>query len=107
MDVVDINRLKMQLRNGRSQARTSRELTKVCQVTDRELRLVIRDFIAGGLPVASSTSGTKGYFIAQTDEEVKGYILELRSRIIETCKRLRDFKRAARTLLSPGQLPLL
>jgi len=100
--------LKWMLKYGRDKARKSTELQMALGAPDREIRLCIRQLIADGLPIASSTDGrTGGYFIANTQEEAKEYMGKLRSRIIQDCLRYRDFKLAARPLLYPGQLPLV
>lgn len=105
---VDKYYLRILIRHGTGDALPSRALAWACKSTDRDIRLTIRDLIAEGLPIASSTDGKNGgYFIASTPEEAKDYIGKLRHRIIQDCLRLRDFKRAARPLLEPGQLPLL
>ena len=96
------------LNHGSNRATKSKELTQRCRATDREVRLSIRELIADGIPIASSTDGkTGGYFIAETKLEAEDYIGKLRHRIIEDCLRLRDFKRASKVLRNPDQMYLL
>lgn len=75
--------------------------------TDRAVRLAIRELIVSGLPVASETTSPAGFFIADTQDEVKTYAQALRDRLIEDAKRRRDFLRAAKMIRYPGQLPLI
>ena len=107
---MEVNKgyLSCLLQYGSDEPTTSKALATSCDSNDRDVRLAIRELIADGIPIAASTDGRNGgYFIANTTEEAKDYIGKLRHRIIQDCLRLRDFKRAARPLLIPGQLPLL
>ena len=93
---------------GRENARTGKQLAKVLGFgNDRAVRLVIRELIAEGLPVASSTISPAGFFIANSMEEATEYMRNLRGRLVEDAYRRRDFKVAARSILQPGQLGLL
>ena len=74
---------------------------------DRFIRQTIRELIADGSPIASSTVSPAGYFIANSPDEVIDYMKDLKSRLVNDAYRRRDFKRAARKLLQPGQLHLL
>ena len=47
---------------------------------DRKTRMMIRELIADGIPIAASTGKVKGYFIAETTEEVHAYIEQEGSR---------------------------
>lgn len=108
MKAIQVTLLRTILEDGINSSTKSKELARRCRATDRKVRLAIRELIADGIPIASSTNGrTGGYFIAKTGQEAKDYMGKLRHRIIEDCRRLRDFKRAARPLLNPGQLPLI
>ncbi len=96
------------LQYGAGEPITSKGLATTCDSTDRDIRLTIRELIADGIPIAASTDGRNGgYFIANTTEEAKDYIGQLRHRIIQDCLRFRDFKIAARPLFIPGQLLIL
>lgn len=74
---------------------------------DRIVRQAIRELIADRVPVASAVTKPYGYFIAQTQAEVISYAADLKSRTVENAIRRRDFNRAARSILQPGQLKLL
>jgi len=67
---------------------------------DRAVRLAIRDLIAEGLPVASSTKD--GYFIVTNRQQAEQYALSIRNRLIEDAIRRRDFRRAADQWLTPA-----
>lgn len=73
---------------------------------DRGIRLAIRSLIEQRHPILSSIKPPVGYFIAETQEEIKEYQEVLQSRILEDARRKRDIKLASRCLLQPGQLRL-
>ncbi len=56
---------------------------------DRIIRLVIRELIKEGLPIAASG---KGYFITETWAERQAYLDDLKSRLIQDALRRRDYK---------------
>ena len=94
--------------HGSGKARKSKAIANVIMLPERVVRSEIRELIADGIPIASSTDGkTGGYFIAETKLEAEDYIGKLRHRIIEDCLRLRDFKRASKVLRNPNQMYLL
>jgi len=96
------------LRHGRQNAITGKELaSRLGERDDRRVRLVIRDLIAAGHPIASAVNKPYGYFIANSPDEVTEYMNVLRSRLVEDAYRRRDFKRATKALTNPGQLSLL
>ena len=100
-------RLLQNLAYGQARAKKGPLLHQQCGYKtsdDRPTRMMIRELIADGIPVASSTGKVKGYFIAETTEEVNAYIEQLTDRIREDAKRLRDFKKAARRVTHPEQL---
>ena len=100
--------LKQQLKGilerheGRASAITSRVLSQLTGEPDRKVRLVIRELISEGLPVASSTESPAGYFLATTRKEAEGYAQSIRGRLIEDALRRRDFRRAADMHLTPA-----
>ena len=103
-----ISKVNEILEVGLDHAKKSKQIGIYCDLPEREVRHIIRDLIKTGVPVASSTDGKSGgYFIADTRGEAVSYMKGLRSRIIEDCLRLRDFKRASRSILCPEQLPLI
>ena len=107
MEMAD--NLKNQVRNilsrheGRGMAITARELAAVTNEPERRVRLIIRELIGEGLPVASTTEAPAGYFIASTWREAEEYALSIRSRLIEDALRRRDFRRAAAHHLTPAR----
>ena len=93
---------------GLGSALKSKDISVLCNLHERDVRLVIRELIKDGLPVASSTDGLHGgFYITATRAEADAYIADMRSRIVEIALRMRDYKRAARSILNPGQLALL
>jgi len=57
--------------------------------------------------VASSVIPPVGFFIAETREEVRQYIANIKSRLVEDAYRRRDFLRAAKKIVQPEQMRLL
>ena len=88
---------------GRSQAIPSRELTAITGAEDRKVRLIIRELIKEGLPVASSTETPAGYFLCSSWEEARSYANSIKNRLIEDALRRRDFRRSADLYLKPAE----
>lgn len=96
------------LRYGKENARTGKDLAKVLGFKDdRLVRLVIRDLIAEGLPVASSVTPPFGFFIASSLDEARDYMRVLKGRLVQDAYRRRDFKIACREILHPHQMALI
>jgi len=96
------------LRYGKENARTGKELAKILgSKDDRPVRLVIRDLIAEGLPVASSVTPPFGFFIVNSLDEVKDYMRVLKGRLVQDAYRRRDFKLASKEILQPHQMVLI
>jgi len=87
---------------GQNQAITGRELAGMfgCH-DDRRIRVVIRELITEGLPVASSTESPAGYFVVSNRREAEKYAAGEKSRLIEIALRRRDFCRGAALHLAP------
>jgi hypothetical protein len=97
-----------QLGYGKDNAIKSKVIARRLELKDdRQVRIAIRELIHDGEPIASSVNPPYGYFIATDRAEAEEYISVTRSRIIEDCKRLRDFRRASREVLIPEQLVLI
>ncbi len=88
---------------GNRRAITASELATTLGQDDRRVRLIIRELIADGLPVASSTESPAGYFIVNTRQEAEQYAGSIRSRLIQDALRRRDFRRAADQYLTPAE----
>jgi predicted DNA-binding transcriptional regulator YafY len=98
----------LQIHRGKAGAITGKELAQVMgEQNDRLIRKEIRDLIADGFPIASSTEKPYGYFMAETPQEVEQYLKQLKGRLVEDAYRRRDFKKAARTLNKEKQLALM
>jgi hypothetical protein len=71
----------LQQHQGRQNAITGRELARLLnQSDDRKVRLLIRELITEGVPVASVTEAPAGYFIARTFKEAEDYRQQVKSR---------------------------
>src|SRR4030042_4005918 len=91
----------LQLHRGKTRAITGKELAQILgEPNDRMIRKEIRELIADGHPIASSTEKPCGYFMAETPEEVDQYLKQLKSRLVKDAYRRRDFKKAAAKALS-------
>ena len=99
----------LQLHRGKTRAITGKDLAQLLgELDDRRIRKEIRELIADGHPIASSTESPYGYFMAETPEEVDQYLKQLKSRLVKDAYRRRDFKKAAAKALSKEkQLALL
>jgi len=94
----------LERRQGRSRAITGRQLANFFNHRDdRTIRMAIRELIADGLPVLSSTEPPAGYFLASTWEELHKASEIMRSRIIEDCRRLKDMKQSVALYLKPAE----
>jgi len=100
---IDIRReiiLILLQHQGKARAITGKALAqRFGHKDDREVRLIIRDLISSGYPIASSTGKPQGYFIIETHGEALEYMKELRSRLIENAIRRRDFKHSVNRYL--------
>ncbi len=99
----------LQLHRGKARAITGKDLAQLLgEPHDRMIRKEIRELIAQGHPIASSTEHPYGYFMVETPEEVDQYLKQLKGRLVEDAYRRRDFKKAAAgTLNEEKQLALL
>jgi len=87
---------------GRDRAITGMELARMLgQRDDRRVRLIIRELIKEGVPIASTTEFPAGYFLVTNYEEARQYADSIKGRLIEDALRRRDFRRAADCHLKP------
>ena len=97
--------------HGKGMAITGREMAgKLGEKNDRRIRLIIRELIREGVPIASSTDEDKGFYIAVTYKEWRHYRTSLHSRLVEDARRITDFDRAYRSYQyheEPVQLALI
>jgi len=92
------------LQHGRRNAVRGKELARYLrQSDDRKIRLVIRELISEGVPVASAVSEPMGFYIVANEHEAADYIRVLKERIKEDSARLRDFKKAVAQFNVPEQ----
>ena len=80
---------------GRQNAIKACDLAALLNENERAVRLAIRELIAEGVPVASSTESPAGYFIITTYAEIQEYSESIKGRLIEDAIRRRNFRRAA------------
>lgn len=97
------------LGRGRRNAITGSELARILgERDDRKIRVLIRELIAEGVPIASSVSPpTMGFYIVQNENEASAYIRVLKERIKEDTRRLEDFERAVANYNPPEQGELM
>jgi len=96
------------LRYGRINAITGNELARsLREPDDRRIRVVIRNLIREGVPVASSVVPPYGYYICANVDEAAAYIRVLKERIREDSLRLCYFQAAIKDMDVPEQLTLL
>ena len=80
--------LLLQLRRGRENAITARQLAALLDCTERTIRLLTREARREGHPIAT---GDEGYYWASNEDEFYHIIAQMRSRaedINETVRRL-------------------
>ena len=69
--------------NGRSNAVTSKWLSRNFFITDRCVRDIVHDLRKEGYPIASAVHKPYGFFIPETREEVNECTAQIKSRIRE------------------------
>jgi|TARA_Y100000310_G_scaffold76450_1_gene72933 hypothetical protein len=98
------------LKKGRAHALPGKVIAAACRYepvgSDRLTRMMIRELIEEGYPIASTTVKPAGFFLAETKEEVERYAQSIRGRLIEDALRRRDFLRASRPILQPEQMKM-
>ena len=78
---------------GAEKAIKASHLAHELRLTEREVRLFIRELIREGHPVASSIRDPFGFYLAVTQEEKGRYVAQLKARIVAMFQRLHDFDR--------------
>ena len=101
------SRVLKALNTGRRSAITGKRIAQgLGQSDDRKIRLIIRELISEGVPVASSVSEPMGFYIVGNEHEAADYIRVLKERIREDMARLRDFEVACHEFSIPEQRSL-
>ncbi len=96
VDTKELLRNRLLRHRGRENAVTAMELARQFGYRDdRKIRIMIRDLISEGLPVAAATESPAGYFVIASILERDVYANTIRSRLKEDALRRRDFLRAA------------
>ena len=92
------------IKTGHRNAITGRDIAHaIGQSDDRKVRLIIRELIAEGVPIASSVSEPMGFYIVANEHEAADYMRVLKERIREDTVRLRDFEAACHEFQIPEQ----
>lgn len=100
--------LRRCLQRGRRNAIRGKELAfQLGLRDDRKIRLVIRELIAAGWPIASSVTEPMGFYLVANGDEAADYIRILKERIKEDESRLADFRKAVANMTLPEQAALL
>ena len=101
------SRVLATLKTGRRNAITGKKIAHALhQSDDRKIRLIIRELIAEGVPIASSVSEPMGFYMVANEHEASDYIRVLKERIREDMARLRDFEAACHEFSIPEQRSL-
>ena len=74
---------------------TANQLASTLHKDERIIRLIIRELISEGLPIASRTKLPAGYFMVTNFYEARRYAESIKGRLIEDALRRRDFNRSA------------
>lgn len=74
------------LAKGRDNARTSKELCKVLNITPRELTRAVQQERRAGQPICAATGTKKGYYLAESKEEMQRFCTALLHRAGEIHK---------------------
>jgi len=97
-------KVRDQLRVGKANATRGKDLAfRLGYPDDRKVRVVIRDLIGEGVPVASSVSEPMGFYVVANPDEAFEYIRVLKERIKEDESRLVDFEKAVANMKVPEQ----
>ncbi len=96
-----------QLKLGHKHAIPGHLLAKRLELkNDRGIRVAIRSLLEQRHPILSSVRPPMGYFIAETQAEVKECLETLQKRLLEDARRKRDIRLSGEKLLQPEQLKL-
>ena len=93
---------------GRARAITRREIKNMLGYqNDRQLRLIIAEIRAEGLPVLFATNKPAGYYVPATWEELRAGLDSFRSYIIDLCIQRARIKKAGELSLYSSKQGLL
>lgn len=93
------------LGTGADSARTGKELAQVLNCTTRDIARAVERERRSGAPICASCDKPKGYYLAETEEDLEAYCAMLRHRageifktrraMLDILKKIRDQKQAA------------
>jgi predicted DNA-binding transcriptional regulator len=75
----------------------AKEIAAMLDISEREVRRLVRELIGRGVMIASTMERPYGYFLPRTTKEIERYARQLKSRIAKIAERLHDFDRATAT----------
>jgi len=79
---INSNPVYQHLKHGQANAISRQALKELTGLSDRRIRRDIQELRNKGIPIIS-TSDSKGYYLAESNEEVRHYIAETRSRAMK------------------------
>ncbi len=88
-------------RIGRENAIKSKQLEEELQVTNRKIRLGVRELVRLGHAIASTVAPPYGYYVVAKHEEAREFEANLASRAKEDFAHLTDFQKAVAAKLGP------
>ena len=82
------------IRIGRENVISSREITRLTDIKEREIQRIIEDLRIAGYPIAGAVRKPKGYFIPRNEREAAEYERHMEARIKSQCVALNCVKKA-------------
>ena len=89
---------------GQERAIKSKELCALLNMPDRQVRLLIRDLRADGVPILSSGAG---YYLPGNWDELRECLASMRNRLIADALTRRDIKVYGERYLTPAKQGVL
>lgn len=90
------------LTEGRENARTARELARVCNKTTREITIQVERERREGRLICAATGSNPGYYIPESPGELQRYCDQLKGRAIEIFKTRQALVRVLRRISEEG-----
>ncbi len=83
----------------------AKEIAAMLEISEREVRRLVRELIGRGVMIASTMERPYGYFIPKNEQQVERYARQLKSRIAKIAERLHDFDQATAAKLQSLLFP--
>ena len=90
------------LAEGKENARTARELARVCNKTPREITIQVERERREGRPICAATGSNPGYYLQEDENELSEYCDQLKGRAIEIFKTRQALVRVLRRISEEG-----